>query len=172
MNSEAATSPEIQDGEGDRQCVPFAPGFLTEPLEPFSNVHLKGSRCRSCGITLFGTRYACENCCSKELENVMLSREGKIYSYTIAHYPPPPPYAGPSDPFVPYAIAWVDLFDGVRVLSTLTDCEFEDLKIGLDVELVIKKGWTDQNGNEVISYSFKPVSKPISTKPIPTGKIK
>lgn len=157
MNSEATASSKIQDGEGDRQCVPFAPGFLTEPLEPFNNVHLKGSRCLSCGITLFGTRYACENCCSKKLENVILSRKGKIYSYTIANYPPPPPYAGPIDPFVPYAIVWVDLPEGTRILSTMTECDLESLKIGLDVELVIKKGWTDQDGNEVISYAFKPV---------------
>ena len=162
MNSKAAVSPDIQNVEGDQKYVPFAPGFLTDPLEPFNNVHLKGSRCLSCGITLFGARYACENCCSKELENVTLSREGKIYSYTIAHYPPPPPYAGPIDPFVPYAIAWVDLSDSVRVLSTLTDCKFENLEIGLDVELVIKKGWTDKNGNQVVTYSFKPIS---------TGKI-
>ncbi|MFH1974848.1 MAG: OB-fold domain-containing protein [Pseudomonadota bacterium] len=157
MRSATTGSPKIKEGSDGRQCVPFATGFLTEPLEPFNNVHLKGSTCLSCGITLFGTRYACENCCSKELKNVILSRDGKIYSYTIAHFPPPPPYAGPSDPFVPYAIAWVDLSEGVRVLSTLTDCKFEILKIGLDVELVIKKGWTDKNGNEVIIYSFKPI---------------
>jgi uncharacterized protein len=157
MNSATKGTSKIKEGKVDRQCVPFAPGFLTEPLEPSNNVHLKGSRCLSCGINLFGIRYACENCGSKELENVILSKKGKIYSYTVANFPPPPPYAGPIDPFVPYAIAWVDLPEGVRILSTLTDCKFESLKIGLAVELVIKKGWTDQNGNEVISYSFKPL---------------
>ncbi|MDX9787876.1 MAG: OB-fold domain-containing protein [Desulfobacterales bacterium] len=147
---------EIIDGK-KASPVPFAPGFLTEPLDHINNIRLRGSRCRSCGITLFGTRYACENCCSRELESVVLSQHGKIYSFTVANFPPPPPYAGSSDPFIPYAIAWVDLPEGVRLISTLTDCEPENLKIGSDVELVINKGWTEKDGTEVISYAFKPV---------------
>jgi len=30
------------------------------------------------------------------------------------------------------------------------------MRIGIDVELVIEKGWLDEDGNEVIIYKFKP----------------
>ncbi len=45
---------------------------------------------------------------SSDLEEVPLSRRGKLYVYTINYYQPPPPYMSP-DPFVPYATAVMDL---------------------------------------------------------------
>ena len=158
MNTASAESEHKDEGgKKSSQLVPFAPGFLTEPLYPLEQVLLRGCQCLSCGITLFGIRYACENCCSRELKDITFSRRGKIYSYTRANFPPPPPYEGQTDPFVPYTIAWVDLPEGVRLISTLVDCNFDSVKIGLDVELVIVRGWTDAEGNGVISYAFKQI---------------
>ena len=130
---------------------------MTTPLSPPEQVRLTGSRCLSCGVTLLGQRYACESCASTELEDVTFSKRGKVYSYTVALYPPPQPYAGKVDPFVPYPIAWIDLPEGARILSTLTDCKPNELEIGMEVELVVEKGWEDQDGNEVMEYKFRPV---------------
>jgi len=141
----------------EKQQVPVVKGFMTMPLSPLDKASLTGSKCRSCGIALLGKRHACENCASTDLEDVVFSRRGRVFSYTVALYPPPQPYAGSVDPFVPYPIVWIDLPEGARVLSALTDCKPEEVEIGMEVELVIEKGWEDEKENEVIAYKFRPV---------------
>jgi len=141
----------------EKKQVPVVEGFMTTPLSPPNQVSLVGSRCLSCGVVLLGKRHACENCASTDLEDVIFSKRGKVYSYTVAFYPPPQPYAGSVDPFVPCPIVWVDLPEGVRILSTLTDCKPDEVKIDMEVELVVEKGWEDEKDNEVIIYKFKPV---------------
>jgi len=142
----------------EKKQVPVMEGFMTTPLSSPEQVCLTGSKCLSCGVVLLGKRHACENCASTDLEDVIFSKIGKVYSYTIALYPPPQPYAGPVDPFVPYPIVWVDLPEGARILSTLTDCKPDEVKIGMEIELVVEKGWEDEKGNDVMIYKFKPVS--------------
>ena len=43
-----------------------------------------------------------------ELEEVPLSRTGKLWSFTTNHYQPPEPYNA-ADPFEPYTVAAVEL---------------------------------------------------------------
>jgi uncharacterized OB-fold protein len=80
--------------------------FAAEP-EP----HLIGGRCTSCGSYAFPpTAPSCPNpsCSGTELEPVSLSRRGRLWSWTVARYAPPPPYVA-ADPFVPFALAAVEL---------------------------------------------------------------
>ena len=149
--------PVVETKKKAKKRVPFAEGYLSTPLEPLEETRLMGSRCRRCAVPHFGIRAYCENCGTDELEQVEFGTRGSVYSFTIARFPPPPPYAGPTDPFVPYPIAWVDLPEGVRVLSTLTGCGAEEVEIGMSVELVVEKGWVDEQENEVLCYRFKPV---------------
>ncbi|MFH0811715.1 MAG: Zn-ribbon domain-containing OB-fold protein [Pseudomonadota bacterium] len=142
----------------EKMQLPVVEGFMTTALSPPEQVCLTGSRCLSCGVALLGKRHACENCASTNLEDVIFSKRGTVYSYTIVLYPPPQPYAGSVAPFIPYPIAWVDLPEGARILSTLTDCKPDEVKIGMEVELVVEKGWEDEKGNEVMIYKFKPVN--------------
>ena len=58
---------------------------------------------------------------------------------------------------MPYAIVWIDLPEGARILSALTDCKPEEVSIGMEVDLVVDRGWEDEKGNEVMIYKFKPV---------------
>lgn len=146
-----------EEKSGERKQISVVEGFMTMPLSPPEQVCLTGSKCRSCGIALLGKRYGCENCASTDLEDVTFSTRGTVYSYTVALYPPPQPYAGSLDPFVPYPIVWIDLPEGARILSTLTDCDPDEVEIGMEVELVVEKGWEDEKGNEVMAYRFKPV---------------
>ena len=44
----------------------------------------------------------------EELEEVALSRRGRVWSWTTNHYKPPAPYVSP-DPFVPYTVVAVEL---------------------------------------------------------------
>jgi len=79
----------------------------------------------------------------------MLSRRGRLYSYTIAHMP--------STHFQPpYAIGFVDLPEGVRVFAPLKMTEAKPFKVGMDMEVVIEKLWQEDD-KQVIGYKFKPV---------------
>ena len=65
---------------------------------------------------------------------------------------PPVYYKGP----VPYAEGFVELPGGVRVQTLLTDCDFEDITIGMEVEMVIETLHEDEEGNEIMTYKFRP----------------
>lgn len=135
--------------------VPFKKGVLTMPLIPLEDVRLKGVRCRACGALALGEREHCINCTSVDLEEHIFSKYGKVYSYTIIRHPPPLPY--PQESFKPFPTAWVELEDGLYILSELTGCGLEEVKTGMAVELVLGKGWEDEKGNEVMMYKFRPV---------------
>jgi len=85
------------------------------------------------------------------MEETFLSQRGRVYSYTIVHHATPG-YTGP----LPYAVGAVELPGGIVILSPLTQCQLDQLKIGMNVELVLEKLYEDDNGNEVISYKFRP----------------
>lgn len=116
-------------------------------------LQLVGSKCRRCGKVYFPRKRFCFNCMSDETEIVPLSRRGKIVTFTIARQTYT--YGIP----VPYAFGYVDLPEGVRLFTIFTDCEpFEEkLKIGGEVEWVIRKFKEDEMGNDIIGYMFRPV---------------
>lgn len=119
---------------------------------------LIGTRCLSCGTYYFPRSLSCRNpnCEEKKVEDATLSRRGKLYSYTLQYYPPPPPFK--MEPFVPFGIGLVELPEGIRVLGMLTNCNFEDIKIGMDVELILEKLYQNEQGDEVVTYKFQPVN--------------
>lgn len=96
--------------------------------------HLIGSKCNSCGDCFHPGRVVCANCFSEDLEEVALSRRGKIHTYTIARvsYPMSPVQA----PFIP---AYVELPERAQVLSHITDLDIDKVEIGTEVELYLWK---------------------------------
>ena len=68
---------------------------------------------------------------------------------------PGPYYRGP----VPYGIGFVELPEGVRVQTLFTGGNPEVFKVGDEVELVIEKLYDDDEGNELITYKFRPVGE-------------
>jgi len=142
----------------DKKRVPFKPGFLTENLEDLTKVRLTGSRCNVCGIALLGKRRRCENCTSLDLNDIVFGSLGKVYSYTIQRFAPPSPHAGPN-PWVPRALAWVDIECGARILAPVTTSS-EQMAIGMTLRLVCEVGWTDKTNQEVITYRFVPAINP------------
>ena len=145
---------EVQQGTVSKR-IPFETGYLSLPLEPLENVHLLGTKCGDCKAIVFGSWLRCENCSSSNVEVIKLGKKGKIWSYSFVHYPPPPPFK-PDNPFVALPVAWVELPEGLRILSYL-DCVPKNLKIGMDVKLVLEDAWVDENGNQAVMYKFKQV---------------
>ena len=140
--------------EGKKK-VPIKEGLFTSPLDPLEAVRLAGSRCRSCGEVFLGKRVFCENCSRDGMEDLPLSQRGKLWSYTVIRHQPPPGYKGP-DPFVPYGLGLVELPEGIRVLSPI-DCELNKIKIGMELKSKIYKLYENEEGNEVIAFTFQPV---------------
>jgi hypothetical protein len=93
---------------------------------------------------------------SEELEEVALSRRGKVWSWTTNHYKPPAPYVSP-DPFVPYTVVAVELVEEqMVVLGPLApDVDPAALSAGLEVELGLTTLYEDDD-NEYIVWSWRP----------------
>jgi uncharacterized OB-fold protein len=142
----------------DKKQIPCLEGWFTmPPQEP----QLIGNRCGSCGHYFFPRVTYCRNpFCekTKPLEKVMLNRKGKLVSYTINHYPPPPPYHAP-DPFVPFGVVSVALPEGIRVGGQVPrGVDLNTLKEGIEMETVREVLYIDEQGNEVMSWMFRPVT--------------
>jgi uncharacterized OB-fold protein len=121
--------------------------------------HLTGAKCPQCGTYVFPPRASnCPNpgCDGDQLEQVPLSRRGKLWSYTENRYAPPPPYPSP-DPFEPFAVAAVELADeGLIVLGKVVDGTLAaDLKVGLEMELTTMPLFVDDDGVERIVYAWR-----------------
>jgi uncharacterized OB-fold protein len=135
---------------GKKKMIPIREGLFTIPSSPLGKSNLIGSRCRNCQEVIFPQRPICLNCFAKALEEVALSSRGRLFTYTINHQ-------GPREFPTPYASGYIDLPEGVRIYSLLTDWETKGLKIGAEMELVIEKIKEDNEGNIVLGYKFRPV---------------
>jgi len=140
--------------EGGKQ-VPVGQGLFTWPSD---EPRLIGTHCKSCGDYFFPKTFTCHNpkCKEKQIEEVTLSRKGKLWSYSILYYPPPPPFVAP-DPFVPIPIVEVEIPEGLKIIGMTEDCDPKDLRFGMEMELVVGKLYTDKTGNDMIGWKFRPV---------------
>jgi uncharacterized OB-fold protein len=139
----------------EKKQIPIGEGLFYQPTSPGDMPYLIGSRCSVCGNIFFPRKVICPVCLKENtLEEIPLSRRGKIYSYSIAHL------SMPGFP-APYIQAYVDIEGGPRVFSLITGCEAKEgvLKIGDEVELEIGKITEDEEGNDIVGYTFRPVSK-------------
>ncbi len=137
--------------------VPINEELMTTPSDRLDQVRLKGTGCKNCGEVFFGKSLTCENCCSEDVEEIVLSNRGELYTYTIIEHVPPGDYKGPKDPFIPFGLGLVELPEGCRILAPLTVNKNEDIKIGMGLELVVHKLYEDEDGNEVMAFKFNPV---------------
>ena len=119
---------------------------------------LIGTRCASCGAHYFPKSLSCRNpqCRDKKLEDVLFGNRGTLYSYTVQAYRPPALFR--MDDWAPYAIALVELPEGLRVMGMLTGCRNDEIRIGMDVELTVEPLYRDEEGREVLTYKYKPVN--------------
>lgn len=111
---------------------------------------LHANRCTNCGRVYFPQAPFCFDCLEKEMEELILSRRGRLYSYTIGrmastHFQPP------------YAVGLVDLPEGVRVFAPLVMTEDETYRIGMDMELMIDELWQEDD-RQIMGYRFKAVT--------------
>jgi uncharacterized OB-fold protein len=139
-------------------ATPAIEGWFTTGDEP----HLLGTRCTTCGTVFFPRADGfCRNpaCRGREFEETPLSRTGKIWSYTDAQYQPPPPYVAASDPYVPFALAAVELAaEQIVVLGQLAEgVTVDDVQVGTEVELIVEPLYVLEGETHLI-YKWRPVA--------------
>jgi uncharacterized OB-fold protein len=85
-----------------------------------------------------------------------LPRRGTLWSYTVQRFAPKsPPYAGPQ-PFEPYAVGYVELPGALLVESRLDGVAFDELAIGMPLELALVPLRTEPDGTTITTYAFRP----------------
>jgi uncharacterized OB-fold protein len=138
--------------------VPAVVGWFTaDDAAP----HLLGTRCTTCGTFFFPpvtTYCANPDCDSSEFDEVPLSGRGKIWSFTANRYQPPAPYVA-AEPWVPYAIAAVELAEEKMVVlgQMVPDVDVDQLSIGMDVELTLGTLYTDED-HDYLVWKWKPAA--------------
>ena len=96
-------------------------------------------RCKECDTSRFSPRPMCPECNSTNAEWIKVSGRGNIYSWIVvrdsSHRPVHPGLVKDR----PYVVVLVELLDadGIRLISNLVDCNPEDVKMGMSVEVVL-----------------------------------
>jgi uncharacterized OB-fold protein len=135
--------------------VPAADGWFTMDAEAPT---LLGRRGTETGSYFFPPTLAFSRnpaAPAEELEEVALSRRGRVWSWTTNHYKPPEPYVSP-DPFMPYTVVAVELLEEQMVvlgpLAPGTDATA--LAVGQEVELALTTLYEDDD-NEYVVWAWR-----------------
>lgn len=90
--------------------------------------------CPRCGHDQFPPRISCTRCHGGGLEWRPASGRGTVFSFTIVH-------RAPTDAFkadVPYALAIVELEEGVRAMMNVRAADLSAVAIGAPVDIVFE----------------------------------
>jgi uncharacterized OB-fold protein len=135
--------------------VPVIQGLFAETTE---GPRLLGSRCAACRAPYFPKSPVCHNpeCTDQRIEDTTFGPRGTLWSFAVQYYAPPAPVKY-DEPFVPFAIGVVDMPEGLRVLGRISIDDIKKIRIGMAVELVLERLCGDTDGNEVMTWKFRPV---------------
>lgn len=91
-------------------------------------------KCTDCGNIDHPPYLYCSECMSMDHEWVEASGKGKIYTFSTTYVGAPPAFVAEQ----PYTVAMIDLAEGPRMLTRIVGAKPEDIKIGMDVEVVFE----------------------------------
>ena len=85
-------------------------------------------KCVDCGTVVFYPRHHCTACLGSNLSWHTASGRGTVYSFSVVRKAEHPFFRGQ----VPYAVAWIDLDEGPRLLSNVigVDDPANDITVG------------------------------------------
>lgn len=112
---------------------------------------LVGGRCHACDRCHFPLSDICPYCSAPDTEAAELSRRGRLWAWT-AVTAAPPGYRGE----VPFGFGVVELPEGVRVVTRLTEPDPGRLREGQEMRLVTVPLHHDEEDREVLTYAFAP----------------
>lgn len=110
---------------------------------------LRFQRCSACHGIVFHPRGHCTHCLSEDLAWVRSAGLGTIYTFSIVRKSWHPFFRA----IAPYAVAWIDLDEGFRMMSNVTGVE--DPALELSVGQHVRVEWEDHEGLSI--PLFRPV---------------
>ena len=132
--------------------VAIEEGFFTIPDDPAERPRLLGSRCPACGEHFFPRRLVCAKCLHEGTDDVLLGPTGRLHTWTYVHVPL---FAKKDGSVEAYGVGQVDLPEGPRVQAILVGGP-DDFEIGMALELDLETLRTDQSGDDVVIFRFRP----------------
>ena len=91
-------------------------------------------QCTSCTAVRHYPRAVCPVCLSSAVEWVRCSGRGTVYTFTVTHQNQAPGFRDA----LPYVLAYVELAEGVRMLTNIVDCAPDAVRIGMAVGVVFE----------------------------------
>ncbi|MEU6016167.1 OB-fold domain-containing protein [Streptomyces sp. NPDC047515] len=91
-------------------------------------------RCGACATLRFPWLPGCNACGCREWDTVEASGEGTVFSHVVMHHPPFPAF-GAHEEGGPYAVALIELAEGVRMVSNVIGVPYDKVRTGMPVRL-------------------------------------
>lgn len=133
---------------------------MTKPVpvtQPWSEKFWEGTKqgklliqvCNDCKTKIFYPRKFCPECWSANLGWIEASGKAKINTFSTAYSMVEPKFMDE----LPYTIAYVDLDEGIKMMTRIVDCKPEDITFDMEVEVVFH-----ERGGFFLPY-FRPVTQ-------------
>jgi len=150
-----AESGKAEAAQGEKKQNPIVP-YLQLPTAAGEKAYLAGVKCKSCGAAYVGKRMACGKCSAvDDFEDLRFSDHGTLRAFTIVYRTAP-------GIEVPFIAAIVDMPEGTAVRANIGGVDPEGEKVaallGKKLEMYTEKVRTDQEGNDVIVFKFRPAA--------------
>ncbi len=91
-------------------------------------------KCTACSRTFWHPRPRCPHCGSTSVDWIKATGNGTVHTFTVVRQS--------GDPYfktkLPYAVAMIELDEGVRIMSNIVDTPLEVLRIGMRVEVLFE----------------------------------
>ncbi len=88
--------------------------------------------CKDCKTNIFYPRKFCPECWSGNLDWKEASGKARIFTFSTAYSMVEPKFMDE----LPYTIAYVDLDEGIRMMTRIVECDPKDIKFDMKVEVV------------------------------------
>jgi uncharacterized OB-fold protein len=108
--------------------------------------------CTRCNVPIHYPRECCPRCLHSELEWRPASGRGEVYAVSVMHRAGNPLMQDR----VPYAVALVDLEEGVRFMSNIVGCAPSEVRVGMPVSVT----WEELSDGRQL-----PLFAPVGTQP-------
>lgn len=105
--------------------VPVPSRFSQPYWDGCAKGELRYQRCGNCGQAIADAARVCWRCHSRDLRWEVSAGRGRLASWSVVWRPQTPEFE------VPYAVALVDLDEGVTVVSAIVGCTPEELVEGM-----------------------------------------
>jgi uncharacterized OB-fold protein len=127
------------------QRVPIHDGLFT------ADGKLLAALCRDCNRWHFPADADCPYCSGEHCDTKVLGGSATLWLFTGVTNRPPG-YVGD----VPFGFGVVELPEGLRLITRLTEADPAKLRVGMPMQLAIVPLHMDDQGREVTTYAFAP----------------